>query len=63
MGYRENKEMTIIILTEELDKRTRAKEQREFYEDRLEKLMFRYRMLSEEIRQTQELIDILKKEE
>ena len=55
--------MTIIILTEELDKRTRAKEERQFYEDRLEKLMFRYRMLSEEIRQTEELIGILKEEE
>ena len=55
--------MTVIILTDELDKRSRAKEHRLFYEDRLEKLMFRYRMLSEEIRQTEELIEILKKEE
>ena len=55
--------MTVIILADVVGNKEKAKAEREYWETRLSKLMFRYNMLSEEIRQTEVLIDILKEEE
>ena len=55
--------MTIIILADVVTTKEKAKAEREYWEDRLNKLMFRYKMLSEEIRQTKELVEILRDEE
>lgn len=54
--------MSLINLAEERSIRKRCLSEIEFYEERLQKLEFRYDMLSEEIRQNSELLQILRKE-
>ena len=52
----------VISLDDRRDLLHRCKEEIEYYEDRLNKLEYRQNMLAEEVRQTEELIMILKSE-